>query len=176
VQDKRFQIPVRHLRRIYNDPMTGDRKWGIITHPDGGIIGVHSLSDGRPFKVGNFATEDAAFANKTRYSEWHFVFAQTTAPPKPAASTTDANNPAAKGLPPTVRPSDAPEALDVSLKPAIDATRKICEQLVRNDTLACAAVRSTHGAVAGNACILSSNARVEACNATQPVPPLDRGP
>jgi type II secretory pathway pseudopilin PulG len=178
VLDKRFQIPIRHLRRHYRDPMTNDFTWGLITQPDGGIIGVHSLSEGRPLKIGNFAADDATLANKTRYSEWLFVIAQTAPPKKaaPAVPGTDQLASAGKGSSTGTLTPGAPSSSDQLLGPSVEPTRKICEQLVRNDTLACASVRASFGAIAGNSCLMSSNARVEACNATQPVPPLDRGP
>jgi type II secretory pathway pseudopilin PulG len=73
LEDKRFPVPKRHLRRIYLDPMTGRRDWGEIRY-DQWIIGVHSLSQARPFKTALFALDDAAFVGMERYTDWRFVY------------------------------------------------------------------------------------------------------
>lgn len=63
----------RHLRRIYADPMTGSPRWGLVRAPDGGIAGVYSLSEARPFKQQGFEPADSAFAGARRYADWQFV-------------------------------------------------------------------------------------------------------
>jgi len=74
VRDPRYPNPKRHLRRIYFDPMTGKQSWGLLKTPDGtGILGVFSLSTGRPIKVGNFLADDQAFQNRKSYAEWLFM-------------------------------------------------------------------------------------------------------
>ncbi|MBC5784453.1 type II secretion system protein [Ramlibacter sp. USB13] len=73
VEDKRWPTPRRHLRRIYVDPMTGLREWGLIAAPGGGVQGVHSLSPDAPLKRANFAPEHEEFAVATSYREWRFV-------------------------------------------------------------------------------------------------------
>jgi type II secretory pathway pseudopilin PulG len=75
VKDPRQPATVRHLRRLYPDPITGGKDWGVVQAPDGGIAGVYSLSAERPLKSGGFAVRDAAFEGKGKYSEWQFVFA-----------------------------------------------------------------------------------------------------
>jgi hypothetical protein len=84
LEDRRHAIPQRYLRRIYADPMTGKREWGLIEAPEGGIIGVYSLSQAKPFKSGGFAARDAAFGEAQRYSHWRFSYAPA-APPQAAA-------------------------------------------------------------------------------------------
>lgn len=74
VEDNRFPVPRRHLRRIYADPMSGKPDWGLIDAPGGGIAGVHSRSEGKPLKTGNFAPADRKLEGAERYSEWKFVF------------------------------------------------------------------------------------------------------
>jgi type II secretory pathway pseudopilin PulG len=74
VFDTRFLTIQRHLRRVSRDPITGEAKWGVVTAPDGGIMGVHSLSDATPIKSGGFAPRDTDFTGKSRYSEWWFVY------------------------------------------------------------------------------------------------------
>jgi type II secretory pathway pseudopilin PulG len=48
-QDDRFVGIRRHLRRLYADPISGDGNWGLVPAPDGGIMGVYSLSE-RPLQ------------------------------------------------------------------------------------------------------------------------------
>ena len=62
-----------HLRRIFADPLTGNRQWGLIKLPDGGIVGVHSLSERAPYKRG-FVTADFPVPKVSRsYRDWYFV-------------------------------------------------------------------------------------------------------
>lgn len=82
IRDPRQPGMVRHLRRLYADPMTGKDEWGLVKSNDGGIAGVYSLSEAAPLKVAGFALRDASFEGKTRYADWQFVFAG----PQPAAS------------------------------------------------------------------------------------------
>lgn len=72
VRDPRHPGTKRYLRRIYPDPMTGKTEWGVVRIGDQ-IMGVHSLSDAAPLKVGNFEPDEAAFAGKGKYSEWVFL-------------------------------------------------------------------------------------------------------
>jgi type II secretory pathway pseudopilin PulG len=64
----------RYLRKIYVDPMTGQREWGLVRAPDGGIVGVHSLSEDAPLKRAGFLAVDAAFAEATNYRGWVFAY------------------------------------------------------------------------------------------------------
>lgn len=80
LRDPRFPSLRRHLRAIPVDPMTGRASWGLLRSPDGGIIAVHSLSDARPIKVGNFDAEFESFAGKDKVSEWLFGMSPGTAP------------------------------------------------------------------------------------------------
>lgn len=72
--DPRFPNTVRHLRRLYRDPMTGGAEWGLLKGPDGGIAGVVSLSDGEPFKRANFPSAYARFEDAQSYRDWVFQF------------------------------------------------------------------------------------------------------
>jgi type II secretory pathway pseudopilin PulG len=60
--DNRYPKPMRHLRRLFVDPITGQADWGLVNAPEGGIMGVYSLSDREPQKRANFDIEDADFA------------------------------------------------------------------------------------------------------------------
>ncbi|MCA1323588.1 type II secretion system protein [Herbaspirillum sp. alder98] len=73
LKDPRFPTPHRYLRKFYIDPMTGTAEWGTVLTIDGrGILGVHSLSDAKPIKIGNFPDALADFENKTSYQDWRF--------------------------------------------------------------------------------------------------------
>ena len=74
VEDKRFPTPVRHLRKLYADPMTGQPDWAIVEAPGGGIMGVHSKSEAAPIKTGNFSLADKTFADTARYADWQFFY------------------------------------------------------------------------------------------------------
>jgi type II secretory pathway pseudopilin PulG len=74
LKDDRFLGVRRHLRQIYIDPMTGTREWGLIPAPEGGIMGVHSLSEATPIKIAGFPFDWAAFEGKQKYGEWRFVY------------------------------------------------------------------------------------------------------
>jgi len=82
LKDSRRPGTVRYLRRLYPDPLTG-KEWGLVKAPDGGILGVHSLSQERPLKVAGFRARDAAFEGAQKYSEWKFVHALPAQPVKP---------------------------------------------------------------------------------------------
>ena len=73
IRDQRSVTTVKHLRRLYVDPMTG-KDWQTIKNTSGKIIGVKSGSSLEPFKKKGFCEENKAFAGKNKYSEWHFVF------------------------------------------------------------------------------------------------------
>jgi type II secretory pathway pseudopilin PulG len=92
LKDPRQPGTVRYLRKLYPDPITGAEKWGLVKGPDGGIAGVHSLSDDPPLKSAGFAVRDKEFEAKTRYSDWKFIYSPATAPgikppPPPAAKS-----------------------------------------------------------------------------------------
>lgn len=74
LEDKRHLVPQRYLRRMYADPITGKREWGLMQAPDGGIMGVYSLSDAQPIKRAGFAARDSILAAIGRYSDWHFSY------------------------------------------------------------------------------------------------------
>jgi type II secretory pathway pseudopilin PulG len=72
--DSRYNPPQHYLRRLYRDPILNQGQWGIITAPEGGIMGVHSLSDAPPIKSTNFGYADQGFEGATKYSDWQFVY------------------------------------------------------------------------------------------------------
>jgi type II secretory pathway pseudopilin PulG len=94
IEDKRFSTPVRHLRRLYADPMTGTSDWGVVMSGTK-IAGVYSKSDKQLFKQAGFGVTNPGFEGKTMAQEWRFVF-------MPAA-------PVGVGQPIKPGPQDAPQ-------------------------------------------------------------------
>jgi len=74
IKDNRYPSVQRYLREIYVDPITGKKEWGLIQAPEGGIMGIHSTSDGKPQKIGNFNEQYESFNNSLRYSDWKFIY------------------------------------------------------------------------------------------------------
>lgn len=72
LEDTRFPVPVRHLRRIYADPMTGKPDW-VLVPGAGGIIGVHSHSTANTFKKAEFSVQNQQLQGKETYADWVFV-------------------------------------------------------------------------------------------------------
>ncbi len=96
VKDSRFVTIQRHLRRVYRDPMSGDRNWGLVKAPQGGIMGVHSLSQDAPLKTGNFRTSDKGLEDRRKYSEWVFVYV----PPIPGQTLSQLAQPSTSSVRP----------------------------------------------------------------------------
>lgn len=75
LRDDRHLSLQRYLRRIYRDPMTGKSEWGFVNALEGGIMGIYSRSDQATVKRSGFDVANASFNDKTRYSDWKFVYA-----------------------------------------------------------------------------------------------------
>jgi type II secretory pathway pseudopilin PulG len=84
LEDKRFPFPVRHLRRLYKDPMTHEADWET-TVLGGRIVSVHSHSRIKPLreKLPDYVVLQVDDAQQPSYAEWIF-----TAPPEHAAADT----------------------------------------------------------------------------------------
>jgi type II secretory pathway pseudopilin PulG len=70
--DQRHQVPARHLRRLYRDPMTDSSEWGLIKE-GGRIAGVYSLGAGKPLKQANFPEWLRSFSGAKSYATWQFL-------------------------------------------------------------------------------------------------------
>ncbi|MBN1141803.1 MAG: type II secretion system protein [Deltaproteobacteria bacterium] len=90
LRDPRVPFKVRHLRKLYPDPMTG-KEWEPIRDSGGKIIGVRSSSDGIPFRKDGFPEHYQDFAKAENYADWRFIYSpeaeksQQEAAPAPAA-------------------------------------------------------------------------------------------
>lgn len=74
--DDRFPSPKRHIRKLYIDPVTQREGWGIVVAPNGGVMGVNSLSGEKPFKQKNFRPIYQDFEDKDYYGQWYFVYVE----------------------------------------------------------------------------------------------------
>jgi len=72
--DERSSRTRRPLRRLYRDPVTLDTAWGIVKAPDGGVMGVYSLSGRAPVKSDAFPTGLEDFAGAASYRNWEFIY------------------------------------------------------------------------------------------------------
>jgi type II secretory pathway pseudopilin PulG len=70
--------PVRFLRKIYQDPMTGNNKWGLVTDVDTRVTGVYSLSEEKPYKIKGFINDDVELEDAQKYSDWKFIYVPKT--------------------------------------------------------------------------------------------------
>ncbi len=108
LEDPRAPSVVRHLRRAYRDPFTGEA-FELIRSPDNqGITGVHSQSSAHPFKVSGFTAENEAFADAGTYADWRFVFTPPT-PTPPNVATPGQTQPATQL--PSLRPTPPQQQL-----------------------------------------------------------------
>ena len=78
LEDNRYPMTQRYLRKVWRDPITGSAEWGVVEAPGGGIMGVFSKSTAAPIKTGNFPMRWAAFDKAKAYEDWKFVFVPET--------------------------------------------------------------------------------------------------
>jgi type II secretory pathway pseudopilin PulG len=70
--DTRFVGTVRHLRRLYPDPMQPDRPWGLVRAADGSIRGLYSAHEGQPLRTAAVDLGVVVLPPARRYSDWQF--------------------------------------------------------------------------------------------------------
>lgn len=80
--DQRSPAIRRHLRRPYRDPLTNSTEWGLVQAPQGGIMGIYSLSPEAPIRRANYPALLNWLPGLASYAEWKFVYlpTQTQAP------------------------------------------------------------------------------------------------
>jgi type II secretory pathway pseudopilin PulG len=96
LRDNRYPTTRRYLRKVYPDPMTGKREWGLVKGPGDGIMGVYSLSKKTPLKRANFPPEYASFEKAESYAAWHFAYSDAQGGPQAGSGEATA---AAPGVP-----------------------------------------------------------------------------
>lgn len=72
--DSRYNPPQHYLRKLYRDPITNHPQWGLIAAPEGGILGVQSLSNAKPIKLTGFEEINISFEGTSTYSDWRFTY------------------------------------------------------------------------------------------------------
>lgn len=71
--DRRFPLPVHHLRQAYRDPLNRDGEWGIVRNARGQIAGVYSQAPGTPLRRANFPAAWSEFEGAATYDQWRFI-------------------------------------------------------------------------------------------------------
>ena len=74
LKDPRYPTTQRYLRKIYYDPITKSKEWGLVLSEEDNksIIGVFSLSTKQPIKIDNFNAPFQGFTGKSLYRDWIF--------------------------------------------------------------------------------------------------------
>ncbi len=165
LEDKRYLSNERYLRKLFADPMTGSKEWGLIKGADGGIVGVHSMSKLEPIKQSNFAIGNEALAGRKHYFEWQFTYKTTgyipvvarVAPVKPKTNPSGA--PAAPTTPPL--PPPPPDATTDPHK------QNMCKNMFGIDTNTCALLIKKFDQTVVDACNASANQRYAICMSTE---------
>ena len=73
VLDKRFPIIKRHIRKLYENPITPNKPWVLILQ-QGKIIGLYSDSLKHPIKKSGFNLANQAFSEASTYRDWQFTY------------------------------------------------------------------------------------------------------
>lgn len=82
--DSRQTVLTRHLRKLYPDPVTGKKEWGLIMDAESQqVSGVYSLAQGKPIKQLGFDSRQKDFENAESYGDWRFVVTGVEAAPPP---------------------------------------------------------------------------------------------
>jgi len=87
--DDRFPTTKRHLRKLYKDPISQSKTWGLEIE-QGHIIGLYSLSVQKPIKKYGFPPQDDGFGQADRYTQWKFIYLPGSNPAN-VASQNDAS-------------------------------------------------------------------------------------
>ena len=108
IEDKRYPMPQRYLRKLYPDPATGKAEWGLVEAPGGGIMGVYSLAELHPIKSGGFSRGEESFADAATYADWKFSYTppNTRSKDPNASNAPEASN--AQGVPNAPPAANAP--------------------------------------------------------------------
>jgi type II secretory pathway pseudopilin PulG len=71
--DPRFSNKIRHIRRMYADPIAPQSPWGLVRGPDGAIRGVFSQSDHPPLRTGQVDLGILILSPAQHYHQWQFI-------------------------------------------------------------------------------------------------------
>jgi type II secretory pathway pseudopilin PulG len=73
VLDTRFVGTVRHMRKVYADPVDPAQPWGLVRATDGGIAGVFSTSINEPLRREPLQLDRISLPRASHYAEWRFI-------------------------------------------------------------------------------------------------------
>ncbi|HEY0905675.1 MAG TPA: type II secretion system protein [Methylophilus sp.] len=77
IEDKRFPVPRRHLRRLLPDPFHARQPMALMLQ-NGTIVGVYSSSKRSPIKSRDYLEIEAGFESAKHYSDWQFSYQPNT--------------------------------------------------------------------------------------------------
>jgi len=80
LEDPRYPGLVRHLRRLYPDPLNPGRPWGLVRDKEGGIMGVYSQGEELPFLQMPMVRGSVHLPAARHYREWRFVSLESVQP------------------------------------------------------------------------------------------------
>ncbi|WP_394484199.1 type II secretion system protein [Roseateles sp. LYH14W] len=78
VSDPRFISTMRHLRKLYPDPLDPARPWGLVLDTDGRVMGVYSQSQDAPLAQGPQRIGALQLPPAQRYADWKFTLVNTS--------------------------------------------------------------------------------------------------
>ncbi len=96
LKDPRSLQTVRHIRRLYKDPMTGE-DFELVLAPGNRIKGVRSTSKEEPFKKDGFPAEYDNFKDADSYQKWEFVYSTTSSATRNSTSGASGGTPTPPG-------------------------------------------------------------------------------
>ena len=73
LDDDRMVSTVRHIRKLYADPLDPGRPWGLVLGDDGTVRGVYSQAESKPMNDGRIELGLLTLPAAQRYSDWKFV-------------------------------------------------------------------------------------------------------
>ena len=73
LNDARFVVTRRHLRKAYPDPLNPRRPWGLLRNEAGRVTGVYSQDTEAPLARGAIALEHMVLPPAQHYSDWKFI-------------------------------------------------------------------------------------------------------
>jgi len=168
LEDKRFPVVKRYLRKIYIDPMTSKTNWGLLLQGDQ-ILGVYSQSKDKPLKIANFQVADAAFADSNAYSDWRFVYAPLGAASAGQAALgadTQLSNAAAPNFNPggtNVAPPGATSPMGPAPMGGMPQDSWVCNSARASDFRACASATTNQQK---QDCVQAATQRYNSCIST----------
>ena len=77
LEDKRFPVPKRHLRKLYPDPFYVKQGMTLVVK-EGRIVGVHSQSLLEPIRHSGYQESQTGFLQAKHYRDWLFVYEPNT--------------------------------------------------------------------------------------------------